>query len=467
MARKTSLIKNTFIYAIGNLGTKFIGFFMLPFYTAHLSKSEYGYFDLVLVLVSLFVPLISFQIQDGLYRFLIEQKDDKNKGLQIFNSLFAVVLNLVVFNFLSILIISYTNFNIQYQTTIIIFFNLSIIWGQIAQISRGLNKKLVYSLAGLTNAILIALFSLIFISYFHLGVEGILYGYIIAYAFSILYIVFSIKIWRYLKYSKFDFSIWKRTIMYSLPLVPNIVNWWVMNMFDRLFINYYLSIDANGLYAVANKFPSLVLMLNTIFNLAWQDSAIEHYNSVNKNKYYSRTFNKLFVLQLTSVFVLIALTKPMLIILVDEAYFESWKYVPFLYIAMVFSAFSSFYGVGFQASKQTKGAFSSSIIGSVINIALNALLIPVIGLQGAALSTMLAFLMMWIIRIYQTKKYFYISVSKKNILITFISLIFVLILYYLNMVLTDSILILFSLILFIIMNKDFLRSLISRLRKGK
>ena len=78
MSRGKELIKNTAIVAVGKVCTKFLSFFLLPFYTAVLSTEEYGIVDLFNTYVSLLLPIIVFQIEDALFRFLVDVRDRKS-----------------------------------------------------------------------------------------------------------------------------------------------------------------------------------------------------------------------------------------------------------------------------------------------------------------------------------------------------------------------------------------------------
>ena len=75
MSREKSLIKNTIVLSIGTVIPKFASFIVLPILTGYLTKTEYGTYDLITVLCSLFLPAVTLQIQTAAFRFLIEKKD--------------------------------------------------------------------------------------------------------------------------------------------------------------------------------------------------------------------------------------------------------------------------------------------------------------------------------------------------------------------------------------------------------
>ena len=76
MSRKTELAKNTAILTVGRLCTQCISFFLLPLYTAILSTEEYGTFDLLVTYSTLLLPLVNWQLDQGLFRFMLDYSKD-------------------------------------------------------------------------------------------------------------------------------------------------------------------------------------------------------------------------------------------------------------------------------------------------------------------------------------------------------------------------------------------------------
>lgn len=79
MTKENTLIKNTIIVTIGKICTQLVSFFLLPLYTALLSTEEYGVVDLLNTLVNLIVPVFIMQMDQGIFRFLIENRDKEEK----------------------------------------------------------------------------------------------------------------------------------------------------------------------------------------------------------------------------------------------------------------------------------------------------------------------------------------------------------------------------------------------------
>lgn len=240
----------------------------------------------------------------------------------------------------------------------------------------------------------------------------------------------------------------KEMLKYSIPLIPNAFMWWIISASNRFFILYFVGVEANGLFAVANKIPSFLSILYAIFFQAWQISAIEEFNSKDKSRFYSKIFNLFsMVMFLGSSFLLIFL-KYVVANFIAVEYYDSWKTVPFLLLSVVLSSFSSFLGTNYIAAKETKGVFSTSLLGGISNVALNFILVPFLGITGAAISTMISFGIMWVIRVIDTKKYIHVALDIKAL--TFYVSIFFLQTYVLFLGLTIKKEIFIELILFLI-----------------
>ena len=97
-SREKQLIKNTGILALGKICTQFVSFFLLPLYTAYLSTKEYGVVDLLNNYVSLLIPIFFFQMDQALFRYLIDaRKNDKKKSEIITTALITVSIQAIIF----------------------------------------------------------------------------------------------------------------------------------------------------------------------------------------------------------------------------------------------------------------------------------------------------------------------------------------------------------------------------------
>ena len=213
-------------------------------------------------------------------------------------------------------------------------------------------------------------------------------------------------------------------IFYGLPLIPNSLMWWVGNLSDRYILNYYIGLEAVGLYSVAARFPTIINTINGIFFKAWQISAIEEYGTEKQNEFYTRVFNIIFIfiIFLSSGFLMFI--RIVMLYMVDEKFYISWRYIPFLLIACIFTIFGVLIGVTYVASKETINAVKTMSISAVCNVVLNFIFIPRYGTQGACIATMISGIIFFISRVKDTQKYVQIKYDLKNMLFNFFMLSF-------------------------------------------
>ncbi|NBL00874.1 MAG: polysaccharide biosynthesis protein, partial [Erysipelotrichia bacterium] len=233
----------------------------------------------------------------------------------------------------------------------------------------------------------------------------------------LIYVIASAKIYKYVTFS-IDKRLIKEMLVYSLPLIPSSLSWWVMNASDKYMILYFVGVSANGLYSVAHKIPTVINLCNTLFMQAWQISAVEEANSLDKDDFYTKVFS------LVSSFLyiigagLLLMIKPIMCALVAKSYGEVWKLSPFLVIAMIYSAFAGFMGTNYSAMKKTGGALKTTVAGAFTNVLLNYILIQKFGVNGAAFATMFSFIVMWLYRVIDTKDFVKIKFSWIKILLS-------------------------------------------------
>lgn len=423
------LITNSGIFAVANLGSKILSFLLVPYYTYVLSAEEYGTIDMLMTIISLLLPIISLSIFDATLRFTMKSGYSKT---EIFSLSFWILLvgNFVFLLFAPIMM------KIEYiQPYIFIFYMLIILQSinsLLSQFVRGVGEVKIFAYNGVLLTIINLILNIVFLTVFRMGIVGYFISSIIAYLVCNIYLSISVKSWRYLKLNLFDKNLILEMLGYCIPLIPNTLMWWVMNVSDRFMIAAILGVSANGLYAVANKIPTFLTMLHSIFSQAWQLSAIEEGESSDKSLFYTNVFKIFSVLILIATSAILVVVKQIMEQLLAPQYSDSWKYVPFLLLSVVFTSFSSFLGTNYIAMKKTGGILKTSIVGAITNILLNIILIPRVGINGASISTMISFLVVWIVRVYDTREFVKIKLDVSNLLVS-LSIIFIQIfILYLN-----------------------------------
>lgn len=464
MNKYKKLFSNTIIFFIGNFGSKLVSVLLVPLYTFYLTKAEYGSIDILISTVNLLIPIISLSIYEVVLRFIMDSDDSENKKSVLTNSI------IVAFSGFFILFLSYfilKQFQIFGEN--LIFFNL-IIFSQIiqtvlSQYTRATNKIKIYSAVGIITTIVLSVSNIYFLVYLKMGVQGYFYSIILSNLVSIFIFLVTTDALKNIKFSKIKYVTIKKMLVYSLPLIPNALMWWLINASNRYFILYFKGEEQNGLFAVASKIPVIISVFITIFMQAWQLSAIEEYQSEDKMEYYSKMFHHFQIFLFLLVFAINLGLKIVFKVAVASDYFIAWKPVPFLLLGAIFSGFSDFWGANYIAAKNTKGIFKTSILGAVIVLASNLLLIPILGITGAAMAVTISFFVIWVLRIIDSSKFMKIQFNYRSLIFGLLLIFVQIVVLFLNIKSLLEILIsLFIMITFIFINKNIFLNIWNKLR---
>jgi len=463
MGREGRLVKNFLIYMVGNFASKVLGFVLLPIYTIYLSQSELGFYDLVITTIQIVISVVTLQSIDGLYRNLLDAKDETVVRQNITNAFFIISRNVLLFilAFSGVFICK----PIPHAWLILLLSVSHIYWTFWQQTARGLKRNMDFALGGLIFTVIMLAGNLILLKIFRLQVAGVLISSIASAIITILYLEIRIQLFQRIQLKKLDARLQKSIITYSLPLLPTAINWWLLSFANRYVINITMGTDANGLFAVASRFAAILVMVNNIFYLAWQESAITEYSADDRNRFYSQMFDAYMRIQFSVILLLLPVTPFIFNLIIDSKFSEAWQYIPFLYIGTVFSAFATFYGTGYLSSRETKGAFTTTLIGSVVNLILMFILIPIWGLQAVGFSSMVSLILLWGIRIVQTRKYFHIRIKLNAFLGFVLCVALYTVAYFLNRALVYAGLFVLATGLTLFANRRFIRKLSHRFRQ--
>ena len=431
MSKERNLAKNTAIITIGKICTQLISFLLLPLYTAFLTTTEYGVVDLLNTLVSLLIPIISFQIDMGIFRFLIDKREDKEGIKQLITSVFYFLLT-QIFIFLSIFMVISRWINNEYKYFLAFNLIATVFTNLLLQIARGLGDNKKYTIGSFLSGVATLCLNVILIAKFRLGAYGMLYAHLIGNIVCIIYIFVSLKIYKYINRKDYNKKVFKEVLKYSLPLIPNSISWWIVNVSDRVIITYFINIATNGIYSVANKFSSLITIMYNVFNIAWTESAAVNFESEDRDKFFSNILDKTIRFFGALGLGIIGFMPLVFNILVNVNYSEAYLQIPILIVATIFNILVSFLGSIYVAKKITKEISKTSFMAAVINVIINVALIQKIGLYAASISTLVAWISMFIYRLIDSKKYVNLYVKKELIFSMIFMFVIALIIYYLK-----------------------------------
>lgn len=457
MNKKKQLAKNTIIIFFGRVCTQLISFFLLPLYTSYLATKEYGTVDLIQTYVTLLVPIITLELEMSIFRFLIDsRKNEKETNKLISNNFFILGISLSIFSILYIIVSSFVT--IPYRWLILVDIIVCVLSGNFLQVARGFGKTLDYAISCILTGLTTVISNIILICFVHMQAEGMIISMALANFICSLYLFIRLKLYSKINFKIVDFKQIKEMYKYSLPLIPNSISWWIINVSDRSIISIVLGASANGLYAISNKFPTIISSLTGVFNLSWSESAALHINSSDRDEFFSDITNTILRLFMALGVGMLACMPFVFPILIDVKYNDAYNYIPFLVLGTVFNVAICLYSQVYLAKKLSKQVASTAIVGAIINILINVIFIKQIGLYAAAISTMISYFVMMVYRHFDLKKYVNIKIEKKLIIESIIIYTFTLLIYYQKSIILHVICLLIVCVYAFITNKDFLKS---------
>lgn len=394
------LLLNSLLFSISNFSSKLLSILIVPLYTYYLNPEQFGMIDLGTMLTQLIFPIVSLSIYESLLRFNITSK---NNEVYLNNSLFILIIGSVIS--LCLYPIFLIVFNEIESLLLVLIVVLQMFFQTLSQYAKSIDKNGIFALSGFINTVLNLSFNIILLVIWNFGVVGYFVSIVLSLVIVNLFLIISLNIFKKFNYNLIHKKILKEMIIYSLPLIPNSVMWWGMSSLNRPLITFYLSASMTGLYAVANKVPTFLNMFTTIFSQAWQISAIEESESADQSSTYSRVFEVFSTLLYLVSLLIILIIKYLFKNFINDSYELAWTIVPPLLIANIFAGFSSFFGISYTVNKKTNGVFLSSLLGAVINLVLNIFLLRIFGINGAAFSSILSYLVMTVIRYRDTVKF--------------------------------------------------------------
>ena len=428
MNENKRLLKNTGIIAIGNISTKLISFFLLPIYTALLSTSEYGTFDYILSIATFCVPFVSLLMDESIFRFLIDCKTESDEKRVISTSIVVVFIGMICFTIIGIPVMNFLDYSYTYYAFIYIL--LCVISGMISALLRGIGRTDQYAifnfLSGATNVIL----NVFFIAGLRQGLKGMLAASILSLLIVSTIFIFKMRLWLYIDLKNVDSKLAKSMITYSFPLIPNKISWTIINLSDRIILMNVVGSAATGLYAVSYKFPNLMDTVYGFFYQSWKESSARVLGNESQNDFYNMVYKYLKNFMFAIVLGLTAFIPIIFKILINKNYYNAIYYVPILLIATYFANIPGFYGGIFTAYKDTKIMGTTTIAAAVINLVINLFTIKWIGVYAAALSTLIANLVVYMYRKRKVRRYIKLNENWKNSFIAFIVTSIVLFLFY-------------------------------------
>ncbi len=397
--RLKQLGKDSIIYGIGGVLAKSVSFFLLPIYTRIFTPAEYGTIEMLTVISSLLgtVLLLGMSSAQSMY-FFKYKKEGRVAQARVVSSIlqlrliwgFAIILiatvsapliNVVLFNGR----LSWEYFAIAFGGTL-----FTQIMSQSAEVMRLLYRPWGYIMISLAHSLVAAGLILLFILVFEQSILGFFLGTAVASVLVSLLGWFQIR--DYIVFDKIHWDLWPQLIRFGAPLLPAAFAMYFMNTTDRWFVLYYHGEQALGLFAIGAKFAMLMALTVEVFRKAWFPIAMDAMHSHDGPETF-RLIARLYVSIGICAVIILTLLSPWLVKwLTAPEFHETWPLVGILAWQGLFYGFFSIASAGIWKAEKTYLNLYMMLATAVLGLLLNWALVPSFGGLGAALATVITFL---------------------------------------------------------------------------
>ncbi|WP_241489829.1 oligosaccharide flippase family protein, partial [Streptococcus pneumoniae] len=285
----------------------------------------------------------------------------------------------------------------QYSIYIFVIFVFYTLNNFLIQFSKGIDKIGVTAISGVISTAVMLAMNVILLVVFDWGLLGFFIANVCGYVIPCIYIVSRLRLWELFEI-KIDKKLQWEMVYYALPLVLNILSWWVNNTSDRYIVTAIVGIQASAIISVAYKIPQILSTISAIFIQSWQISAIKIQEDKSDTTFVSNMLLYYNALLLIIASGIILFVKPISNILFGISFYSAWELVPFLIISSLFNAISGCIGAIMGAKMDTHNIAKSALVGMIANIILNIVLTFLMGPQGITISTLIASFLIFYMR---------------------------------------------------------------------
>ncbi len=398
--KNRSHIANTFRHAIvyggATILTKVISFFMLPIYAHCIGAEGYGIIGMIDTVISVATLLIGYGIAGAMWRFYFLKESEEERKTLVSTTVILMFLLVIAASIPLLLLhnqIGYLVFGRHDLGYYIVIATIAFIFEMTSRTAEAYilirQKPFIFSALAVFRMALGLSLNIYLIVYQEMGVMGFLYSSLICSAVMSLinhcYTLSFVGI-------RFDKSVAKETLSFSLPLLPGYIAMFVRGNADRVIMRTFMGLAQVGAYEMLNKFVSLIgVLIVDPFAKSWDPKRLEICDSPEGPE----TISRMFTLQLAMMLffgLVLALEIPLMLRILTPKEFWLGSGIAFLMIMariLSYSYYQLYFGLMY--AKMTNKMSRIQIISSIMDVVLNLILIPRFGILGAVITSSITY----------------------------------------------------------------------------
>ena len=393
------LARHSAIYGVGGLVSRILATILLPLYLHYLPPSAYGQVELITAATAVMAIVLQMGIASAFFRFYFDAKETAAKLTVVRTSFwftmgaatFGLVIGLAFAPQISHLLglgdapglVRAGAVGLWAQTN----------YQQLTALFRVEERSVAYAIASISNVLITVAAMVLFVAVFHWGAIGLIVGNFT----GTLAVYLALLAYRTEQLGlEFDRPLFRRMQKFGMPLVPAALALWMITFIDRLFVVWYKGLDEAGIYSAAVKIASVITFVIIAFRTAWPAFAYSIEDDREAKRAYAFVLTYLLAFASWAALGLGALAPWWTRLLTAPQYQRAQEAVGLLAFAGAIFAGYTVLAIGSGRARRTQLNWVVTGVGAAVNIALNFWLIPAYGMVGAAISTLVAYVVLFI-----------------------------------------------------------------------
>lgn len=390
------LVRHTIVYGSGYVTMAIASFVLVPVYTRHLSPSSYGLLGLMLVLYGLMSQVYDFGVTNSVARFYFDRGDDPEQALRrvrstavissaVFGAALTAALWLFAGTWSQLLTQSASHANLVRIVAITLYLEaLAIVPLTLIRMQE---RSRLFVLISLARFVVTLGLSVLFVVSLNWGVRGALLANA---ASAACVLVVLLPDYRHLLHSSPSASLLKQMLAFGLPFFPVIFSGWFIEASDRYLLGLLRSHTEVGWYVLGYKVAQVMQIALAAFSMGWAPLRYKIYEREDAKEVYRRLTTFYVLASATLTVGLAIFGREIVDVISPRSYAPAATIVPLIAFAYALNGLYLLMVTGMGVAKKTLPMAWVVTAAAAVNVGINILVIPVWGMMAAAVTTVLA-----------------------------------------------------------------------------
>jgi O-antigen/teichoic acid export membrane protein len=428
-------IKDIGVYGFSGILVRMISFLLIPFYVRVLTTEDYGIIDLVTIVSAISGVVLSMEIYQSIARFF-PGCENKQKHIYASTGLYFYLFTYLLFAAIFLLYakpLSEFIFNVNGKEGVfklaVVAIVINSIFHYFQNLLRYSLKSVKYSISNILFSLSTISFSIFFVMLRQKGLEGVYLGQIVGGCIGLLLTVYFNH--QYISLSV-NLQVLKKMLRFSIPLVWSGLAVYSLTYIDRILIQRFLSLSELGIYGVSFRIASIPLVFMGIVNSSFVPLVYNKYKNSDIKAELEKIYRYVFFIGFAGITFISIFSVELLGIITTPEYLSAYRVMPFLLLSGFLMQFANMF-LGLSLAEKTNIIACIYVFGLIVSFAVNFILIPVLGILGAAISSSFVALIIFSLQFHFSQKHYFVEFKYQPFLIcTLVSIIAALSVYFIK-----------------------------------